>query len=275
MAMVHDELVADRVPFTQVALLYQGAWLDGGSLNWDTACVTRCQRPTPQYAVVGVQGQVQFVGGGDIHEELIADGKFIAAELGLLRGARAIEGVLYVCGMERQVFRRDGRDAWRYISSAIPSYEGVVGFESIDGFSANEIYAVGWKGEIWQYDGKTWQHHDSGTNSVLVDVVCAGDGVVYAIGRGRKLVVGRGAAWQTIDLGVPVELWSLAWFEGTLYACSTRDIFKWDGADFQPLVIEGDRPKTLQYLNVGEGGLCAIGPKDLFRFDGTTWTRID
>lgn len=274
-AVVDDELAANRIAFTKVAVLYQGSWLDGGSLRWDAACVTRCQLPLAQYAVVGVHGQVQFVGGGDIHEECVADGGISAADLGLLRGARAIDGVLYVCGMKRQVFRRDGRDLWHCLTTGIPQQEGVVGFEAIDGFSDKEIYAVGWEGEIWQYDGAQWHLRDTGTNVILLDVVCATNGIVYAIGRGRKLVLGREDRWETADLALPVELQSLAWFNGVLYACSTRDIFAWDGAQFYPLPIVGDRPKTLQYLSVGEGGLCAVGPKDLFRFDGLTWSRID
>lgn len=54
-----------------------------------------------------------------------------------------------------------------------------------------------------------------------------------------------------------------------------RHIFIWERDAFKALVIEGDRPKTVQYLSVAEGGLCAVGPKDIFQFDGKTWTRVD
>lgn len=177
--------------------------------------------------------------------------------------------------MKRQVYRRNDRDNWTLLNNGFPQSTGIFGFESIDGFSHQEIYAVGWEGEIWQFDGSTWTPRDSGTNVILQEVVCADNGKVYAIGRGRKLVVGRAESWQTIDLDLPVELCGLAWFQGVLYACSSRDVFTWDGFTFSPLPIAGDRPATLQYLNSGEGGLCAVGPKDLFRFDGTAWTRID
>lgn len=274
-ALADDELATDQIAFTKVAVLYQGNWLDGGNLKWAAACVTRCQFPLAQYVVVGVNGQAQFVGGGDIHEEVIQDGVFAASDLGLLRGARAIDGVLYVCGMKRQVFRRDGRDQWRCLTAEISAQKGVVGFEAIDGFSEKEIYAVGWEGEIWQYDGTQWYRRNSGTNVILRDVVCAANGIVYAIGRERKLVFGRKEGWASIDIDLPTDLQSLAWFNNALYACSTRDVFIWDGAQFQPLFFAGDGPKTLQYLHVGEGGLCAVGPKDLFRFDGEIWSRID
>lgn len=274
-AIVDDDLAAKRIPFTKAAVFSQDRWLDGGGLKWDAVAVTRCQLPIPQYVVVGVEGQVQFIGSGDIHEERVKDGDSEPSAAGALRNAKAIKGVLYVCGMNRQVYRREDRDSWRNLSSAIRSEHGVYGFEAIDGFDATEIYAVGWEGEIWAFNGSRWQQHDAGTNAILLDLVCAGDGVVYVLARGRKLVVGRGAIWKTIDLELAVELCSVAWFDDKLYACSTRDIFVWDGARFQVLAISGDRPRTLQYLSVGESGLCAVGPKDIFLFDGSSWIRID
>lgn len=274
-AIVDDELASQRVPLTKIAVFSQGSWLGAATPRWDTAAVSRCLLPIAQYAIVGVEGQVQFVGSGDVHEEKIVDGELSPKGRGLLRGARAVDGVLYVCGMKRQVYRRNDRDNWTLLNNGFPQSTGIFGFESIDGFSQQEIYAVGWEGEIWQFDGSIWTPRDSGTNVILQEVVCADNGKVYAIGRGRKLVVGRAESWQTIDLDLPVELCGLAWFQGVLYACSSRDVFTWDGFTFSPLPIAGDRPATLQYLNSGEGGLCAVGPKDLFRFDGTAWTRID
>jgi hypothetical protein len=274
-AIVDDELAADRIAFTKIALLMDGVWEGGGELKWDVICVTRCAVPIKQYAIVGVLGKALFVGGGSTYEEDIQDGTRSPASIGALRDARSIGGVLYACGMKRQVYRRADRGRWSLLDAGFTPEPGVTGFESLDGFNENEIYAVGWEGEIWQYDGAVWTRRDSGTNVILIDVLCAGDGQVYVLGRGRKLIRGRGSQWEVLELNLPVDLWSLAWFEGRLYACSMRDIFVWEDDGFQPLIIEGDRPKTVQYLSVAEGGLCAVGPKDIFHFDGKTWTRID
>lgn len=274
-AIVDDELAAKHVPFTKGAVFYQGKWLDAGSLKWDAIAVTRCQTPIPQYAIVSVNGQVQFTGGGDMHEEQVQDGGASPPQNGMLRDARAIAGVLHVCGMNRQVYRREGRDQWRHLSLELAPTSGVFGFEAMDGFALDELYAVGWEGEIWSFDGARWRQHDAGTQAILLDVVCAGDGQVYAIGRGGKLIIGRGARWQTRDQELPHELCSLAWFRDRLYACSTSELYVWDGARFQVHAFEGDRPRTLQYLSVGESGLCAVGSKDLFLYDGAAWTRID
>ena len=35
------------------------------------------------------------------------------------------------------------------------------GFEAIAGFSSEEIYAVGWKGEIWEWNRAQWLKRES------------------------------------------------------------------------------------------------------------------
>ncbi len=58
--------------------------------------------------------------------------------------------------MKRQVYRRGGERRWTDMSAPFPKPRETAGFEAIDGYSSNEIYAVGWSGEIWQFNGKKW-----------------------------------------------------------------------------------------------------------------------
>ncbi|MDP5240089.1 hypothetical protein Q9Q94_11140 [Uliginosibacterium sp. 31-16] len=275
-----DELSKDQIEYTKMAALFPedigdiSEWSDLGEARWDSIGAGFFTSPDRFFAIVGATGSAYTTNGEEPNEAKIKEGSDYASEIGLLRGIRNIGGSLYACGMHGQIWKLGAGNNWSFMTKSLPRKNG---FESLDGFNENEIYAAGWEGEIWQFDGQRWIQHDSGTNVILVDIICAGDGQVYAVGRGGMLVHGRGAAWETIKLNLSVELWSLAWFKGELYACSTRDIFKWDGETFVPMKIEGDRPNTLQYLNVSTHGeeLCVVGPKDLFRFDGTTWTRID
>lgn len=272
-----DDLINDNIGYTKIARLFKGdgeKWQDYGDVKWDTAAICFSTTPDRNIIAIGNLGFAYISNAGSPYTEAIKNGSTSAESIGLIRSARTIKGKTYACGMRGQVWKREGRDHWVFMTEELPRKNG---FESLDGFNENEIYAAGWEGEIWQFGGERWTQHDSGTNVILVDIICAGDGQVYAVGRGGMLVRGRGAAWEAIKLDIPVDLWSLAWFKGELYACSTRDIFKWNGETFVPMQIEGDRPKTLQYLNVSTHGeeLCVVGPKDLFRFDGTTWIRID
>ena len=104
---------------------------------------------------------------------------------------------------------------------------GVVGFEAIDGFSEKEIYATGWKGEIWQNTGREWIQRDSPTNTILLDICCAGDGYVYICGRNSTLIRGRNEIWEHLELELNNEnLWNVAWFKDALYLSTTKTVFK-------------------------------------------------
>jgi len=57
--------------------------------------------------------------------------------------------------MDRQVYRREDVNKWVCLDATMrPGKDaGVVGFESVTGFSAKDVYAAGWGGEIWRFDG--------------------------------------------------------------------------------------------------------------------------
>jgi cellulase/cellobiase CelA1 len=229
------------------------------------------------------------VGSGDIHDEHVVDGPRAKGskgpkDRGPLRGVRRIGSHIYVVGMDRQAYRREGPKhwqsvgppSWRQRGRQPPGAADVKGFEAVDGFSESDIYAVGWDGEIWNYDDRKWQPLPSPAKEVLVDVCCAGDGMVYACGREGLLVRGRARSWEVIKLrGMTQDIWSLAWFNGRLYLSTMSRVFTLEGKALAAVGFGSDTPKTCHRLSVGDGVLWSIGAKDVFTFDGTKWTRID
>jgi hypothetical protein len=275
-ALANDDMVKQGIPYGFLAVRRGTDWLEGGYTHWDAATLAVTQHPLNQFVMIGHQGQVHLTGAGDRHAETIADGAFSPKDFGMIRGSRNIGGTVLACGMKKQVYRREDANRWVCISPDIIGGPGVHGFEAIDGFAADDIYAVGWNGEIWRYDGSTWHQCDSPYGGLLVDVCCAGDGRVYAIGRDQTLVVGRGDAWTARGTELPVELSSLCWFQGKLYAASTRDIFVLDDTgQFVPIAIPDDFPGTCGALATNGHILASAGERDLFTFDGTTWRRLD
>jgi hypothetical protein len=274
-SITDDELSKDGFSYTKVALFIENNWHGGGDFKWDVIAISRIKFPLAQYVMVGVYGEAYFVGGGDMHEEKIEDKELNPSNFGQIRNTKSIEGYLYVCGMKRQVYKRFDVNNWELISYDLTQEKGVFGFESIDGFSENEIYAVGWEGEIWQYDGKIWKSRNSGTKEILIEVVCGGDNNVYTISRGRKLIVGRNETWKTFELNIPIDILSIAWFDNRLYACSFAQLFEWNGNNLIPVEITGDKPNSIHKINVGEGKLCIVGSKDLFVLENNEFTRID
>jgi hypothetical protein len=274
--MSNDDMRAQQIPFSYVAVWREEVWLAGGSPNWDALAIVNTRHPFIQLVVIGPHGNVHLTGSGDRHEEMIADGDFSPAKLSMLRGARTIEGLPLVCGMKKQVYLREDAHQWRCISKEIAGGPGVHGFEAIDGFSLNDIYAVGWAGEVWHYNGADWTKIDIPETNLLTDVCCAGDGMVYIIGRGGTFIVGKQHNWQVYKIKEPVELVSLCWFNGMLYAASLYNIFTCsaDGR-IEPVDIPGDYPETCGKLAPGTNSMLSAGERDWFTFDGTNWKRID
>lgn len=57
--------------------------------------------------------------------------------------------LIYACGMDRTVAVRTGPLTWKDLSAPpATGAEQVVGFESFDGYSAKDLYAVGWQRDL-------------------------------------------------------------------------------------------------------------------------------
>ncbi|MEN0107037.1 MAG: hypothetical protein AAGC84_11510 [Pseudomonas sp.] len=251
-------------------------WATAKILRWNACSTCVAQTPKRQSVTIGEHGHVFVFGSGDNHEESIT---LPGGTLNLLREVRCIDGEAYACAMDRQVFRRLGQDHWQAIHGTMPEQpadDPVFGFESIHGFASDDIYAVGWHGEIWQFNGKQWRRCTSPTNVILTRVFCADDGLVYIAGQQGVLLRGRDDSWEVIDHeDTEADLWDLQWFDGALYISTMYSIFRLHGEHLE-LVDCGDAtPGSCYHLDSADGILWSIGADDIVQFDGHTWTRIE
>ncbi|MET3497973.1 hypothetical protein [Variovorax boronicumulans] len=262
-------LAAGDIAHTSLVAVDQGQWSDAVDTEWDSAAVAMARAPEEKVVLIGEDGDVvTYVGGNSTQEAIMPPPVMI-------RNAREIGGHVYACGMKRQVFRRGGERQWSDMSAPRAGDTDELGFEAIDGYSQNEIYAVGWGGEIWQHDGAAWHERASPTNVILTTVCCAGDGVVYAGGQGGILVRGRNDAWAVVpwDDEVTADLWDLCWFEGRLYVATMTALFTLDRDVLVPVDFGNARPATCYSLTTAEGVLWSVGRDDVVSFDGTAWQK--
>lgn len=274
----NDAASAHKIPSVGIVQWEPEGWGDGGQVPWRVAGTAISTQPLQQICVVGEFGQVLMLGSGDRHEERIGNGKNAPEDRGPLRGVRAIGNHIYCVGMDRQAYRREAPGKWVPLTSGIPEVdEGeVVGFEAVNGFSESEIYACGWEGDIWQFDGTNWLQRSSPVNTVLVDLCCGEDGHVYACGRNGVLVRGRADLWETMELGgFSDDLWSLVWYKGKLYVATMDHVLTLAHGGLKPLSMGNDAARTCYDLVTGAGLMWSIGAKDVMSFDGKKWTRID
>jgi hypothetical protein len=195
-----------------------------------------------------------------------------------LRTARTIAETAWVVGMGRRAFKRSTDGLWTEDSPTPRSDDGttIIGFEDIDGFGSDDIYAVGWKGEIWHRSTGRWRQIDSPTSRNLNAVCCASDGSVYAVGQKGTLLVGRGDSWATVDAKLKRNLLDVTEFDGVVLVCTDHAILKLQNDQLVPedRFADDRRPATCLHLVRTTGGVYAVGPKDVFRLQGDVWRQV-
>lgn len=275
--MVDNAALKMNMSFSSIVQWEPEGWGNGGQVDWRAIGAAVSQLPKRQLIVVGEYGHVKVLGGGEQYEEKIEVDGVKPQDRGPLRFARTIGNEVFVVGMDRQVYRRGADKKWVSCEAGIAKTVGVSGLESIDGVNENELYAVGWDGEIWHYQKSKWKQEDSPTKNILSSVCCAKNGEVYASGR-QGLVLKREAnTWRILDQEYKTEdFWSLAYFNDNLYACSLENVFQLnrDGIFF-PIDINNGKALSTGKLVSGKGWLWSIGLKDVLGFDGTEWKQID
>lgn len=274
-----DRLLAERrVDHALVGIFEGGAWKPELRLPWSGIGVCRVRLPRPAWIVAGHSGRALVVDAAGAREEAIGSGDDAAGRIGYLRAARAVEGRAYAVGMSRQAYRRGDDGAWTRIDLGCRQALGdmaTVGFEGIDGFSEDDLYAVGWKGEIWQRTRNDWHQIDSPTNLILTNVCCAGDGQVYACGRRGTLLRGRGSRWELIKNELTSDdFWGIAWFESKLWLATLHALAVLDGDDLA-WVDETNAPGSGYHLSAADGRLWSFGPFEAAVRDGSGWRRFD
>jgi hypothetical protein len=264
-------MLEDHIPHTSLIGIYKGNWGDCTNTNWNSTAIAVAKRPTEKLVFVGEDGEVcTYLGGSTNYERTLP-------KVSMIRSAKTINGYVFACGMKREVYKRIDENQWIDISPSFPVNKKKVGFESIDGFSENEIYAVGWKGEIWQYDGSQWTDHSSLTNLILSSICCAPNGEVYIVGQQGILIRGRHDTWEVVDRvdDVNDDFWDLSYYKNKLYISSIKELFTLENDHLTEVDFGSIDVNSCYSLTQAEGVMWSIGGEDVISFDGKTWKKYN
>lgn len=257
-AIAHSSLVAvDR-----------GEWASAVNTAWDSTALALALKPTRKMLLIGEDGDVvAYLGDGKSAKEKLSP------RPRAIRRAATIDGYVFACGMNRDVYKRVGEAKWVDISAPKPKSKETTGFEAIDGYSEREVYAVGWGGEIWRFDGKKWSRAESPSKNILTCVCCAPTSVVYVAGQQGTLIEGRNQTWKAIRLrALSKDIWDLCWYRNRLHIATATGLFTLEGSKCAPVNVGADGPRTFNSLTTAEGLLWSIGRDDVASFDGKRWT---
>ncbi len=264
-------LLEKDIAHTSAIGIYQGKWTYAQATEWDSSAIAVAKLPTERLVFIGEDGDVcAYVGGQATSEKLSPIPKMI-------RNAKTIDGYVFACGMLRQVYHRTNEGVWKNISAPIPNKDEKVGFEAIDGYSVNEMYAVGWGGEIWEFDGRNWINRNSPTNVILTSVCCSPDNSVYIGGQQGILIIGRKGIWDIISWedDIDVDIWDLCWFQNKLYVASIRNLYTLEGNTLVDVDFGEIEVRSCFNLTEAEGIMWSIGHEDVLSFDGNKWQKYD
>jgi hypothetical protein len=200
-------------------------------------------------------------------------------DAGYLLDLRCIGDRLYSCGIQNMVQRQESDGRWVRVDqgtfSPLTDYV-TCAFRSIDGTDENEIVAVGLRGEIWQWDGRTWSRQESPTTYPLHKILRASDGDYY-IG-GTQGLVWRGSpakGWTPLgDSAVTTEtIEDMAEFQGRIYLAAQSKLLVTDGGPIREVHVPVDGDKAFFAIDALPSELWVVGDESILQFDGRIWKR--
>jgi hypothetical protein len=255
-----------------------GQW-NSAEINETLISCTSTRQKAYRFVAVAETGKEVNIGQAGITQNVIARGPDSPASNGPLTEVNCIKtGEIYAVGTARQVYRKDGIDRWTRLDQSCkpqkPEMRADVAFLSIDGFSVDDLYAVGWNGEIWHFGGKAWSRIESPTNLSLFAVHCCSSGDVYVCGQLGTILRGRNSSWSLIEQAETQEAFrDIVEFRGKMYLCSNNLLYSLQEDELK-LITTDYQASTFGKLKVEDQVLLSVGLKDAVVFDGSTWTQL-
>ncbi len=269
--------IAQTKPHTQVLRYNKGEW-SNFIVDWPIVSMCLIMQDGLNLLSLGPDGRIHIANKDGFSEEFIDQSENGPKFAGTLSQIKQIDGRVYAVGMARQVYRREGPGNWSAIDKSIrqPRDEDEIkGVLSIDGSGQDNLYAVGYGGEIYQFNGDKWLFLDIPTNVDLHYVKCIQPDLVYVAGQNGIILRGAGQKWQIVDQEVTDEdLWSIEYFNQEVFFASDSKLFKLSDNHFVEQDIGLSGPATCGHLDKQDGVLWSFGTKFLSFFDGKTWHPI-
>lgn len=233
-------------------------------------------RPVEQGLLASLNGDVFAMGSGQKGMEKISPAK---PDLGVcVSRVRCIGATAYTAGIVYQVFRREAVGTWAPLPrTGLPkgelSADFVVssGFDDVDGFAENDLYAAGRAGNLFRWDGSRWRACGLPSQETLQAVCCGGDGFVYVAAE-RALFRGREKQWEKVaEYHAGLRPRSRAvWFDGALWLAGDYSLLRFvDGRTApRPDMPPGDR------VDARDGLLVVTTDRYVRAFDGRSWRLL-
>jgi len=245
--------------------------------------------------LLSVEGDIKFLSEDTpITEKIPGAGVFSedAGGWGYMNCLRQIGDHLYACGDGGQVYKRLGPDSWQHMDAALiqtPPVNDRLQLNSINGLTENDIYLsgdfpgpAGLEGKLFHFDGSDWRPLPIPEVGYLNSIHIESPERIWVCGHNGALLLGNARdGFKDLSSVEDNQLfYSLTLFNGKVYLASNLGLFAYDPADLAARirkVITGLMPELqdAHVVDACDGVLWSIGEKDIARFDGKQWVRVD
>lgn len=252
----------------------------------------------PMYCALSQEGDVEFIAHRkQTFEKIVDAGVWSRGNkgYGYVSDLRQIGDHLYACGSGGQVYRRDGADNWVHHDAGLLQDRKALAdgaanrmlLAALDGAAEDDLYVcgsrpgeTGYEGVLFHSDGTIWTPVAAPRLKQLNAIHVEGADRVWLCGIDGALLVGNHADgfedWSDTAQGQLFH--DLTMFEDTLYLASNKGLCAYDGRRRRVVRVKtGLKPEPISLMMVdhADGVLWAVGGKDIVRFDGRQWARID
>jgi hypothetical protein len=275
----HADATKEETPNCQLFILREGKNWSQTVMTWEGVRLSGVLLPMPTVFVLGREGEVLVGDANGYRQESIFDGNASPMRRGPMRNMRAIAGSIYAVGMARQIYRRTGDKQWRTQEAGLPGSSvslKVVGFNSINGSGDDDLYVVGWGGEIWHYSGLSWLQEESPTNLTLFDICLDSTGEAWVCGQSGIILRGRNKRWDLVEYeGEKPTFRSMTWFKNNLYLADGYGLYVLIGNKLSNVDFGVGAMVPSSHVHAGDDILLSVAGKEVFSTsDGINWNPL-
>jgi hypothetical protein len=252
--------------------------------NFDSMVVSTCMTTSKDgsqrsYYALGQDGLIWVAqsGVGDSVER-IEDAGTGKDKLGYVSRIREIDGSVYVCGDQGQVYRRMD-EFWAHIDSGLlhkERREDDSSLNDIAGTGETDLYVIDDSGRVFHFDGKAWTDVSPPTNLSLSSIRCREKDDVVICGDEGLLLRGNHNQWEVItepdeNLGC---IWDVEFLGDELFCAVEETIMVWQDGKLHPIEFDLKHKPDAHRLSQRDGKLFSIGEEHLCAYDGKKWEYI-
>lgn len=136
-------------------------------------------------------------------------------------------------------------------------------------------YCGGGKGDLWHFDGSTWEQCPVPTSMYVESLCCAGDGFVYVGLQSGSVMRGRDDKWKVIHVGsLTLPFKDMVWYDNKVWCTSDYGIWTIEDGKYLEPDLSAKVRSCSGNLSVGDGVMLLAGLYGATVYNGKKWTTL-